>query len=297
LYKKIIIIICNLFFLAPLFSQTVSFDDQVQEFADAVNPTLPFVASTGLTWSTPYVGQLIGYPLHFGIGVFFSSSFMSNSEPAALGETMGISIEESMMKDKQWFPNYVIAGRIGGVADIPFDVGLKFGLLPDTALWGSLDYNSMIFGFDIRYAFYAPRESGPVIAVGIGYDMLEGGVTGTATIVPNGTQNVTSGMPAHIVWESHTIKAQAVFSQPLLSTGFCFFGSVDRGVGMNKAGVKFGDDVLNPVHENMKDVSTMLLSTAFGMGYEFKQFRIDANFMLNFINFESGICIGFRYQR
>jgi hypothetical protein len=297
LHKKIVIIICHFFSLVSLFPQAVSFDEQVQKFADAVNPTLPFVANTGLTWSTPYIGQFIGYPLHFGAGAFLSGSFMDNSEPAALGKMMGISIEESMMKGKQWFPNYVIAARIGGLANIPFDIGAKFGLLPAMALWGSLDYNSVLFGFDIRYALYAPRENGPVIAVGIGYDKLEGGVTGTVTIVPGGTQNVTSGMPAHIVWESHTIKAQAVFSQPLLSTGFCFFGSVDLGVGINKAGVKFGDDVLHPVHENMKDVSTMLLSTAFGMGYELKQFRIDASFMLNFINFESGICIGFRYQR
>jgi hypothetical protein len=297
LHKKIVIIICHLFFLDPLFPQTVSFDEQVQKFADAVNPTLPFAANMGLNWSTPYVGQLIGYPMHFGIGVFLGSAFMSNNEPAALGETMGISIEESMIKGKQWFPNYVVAVRVGGFAGLPFDIGAKFGLVPDTALWGSLDYNSWIIGVDIHYALYVPKGNGPVIAVSLGYDRLEGGVTGTVTTVPGGTQDVTTDMPAHIVWESNTVKAQAIISQQLLATGLSFFGSIDLGFGMNKAGVKFGHNLDSPVYKNMKDVSTLLLSGSVGVGYEIGVFRIDASFMWNFINFESGINFGIRYQR
>jgi hypothetical protein len=296
LRKKAILIICYLFFLVPLFSQTVSFDEQVQSFADAVNPTLPFAANMGLTWSSPYVGQFIGYPMHFGAGIFLGSTFTNNNEPADLGETMGITVSESMMKEKQWFPNYVIAARIGGFANIPFDLGVKFGLLSDMASWGSLDYNSLLFGFDIHYALYTPK-GGPVVAVGLGYDRLEGFVTGDTATVPGGTVGVTAGMPAHIAWESSTVKAQALVSLPLLTTNFCFFGGVDLGVGINKAGVKFGDDVNNPVYENMKDVFTMALFGSFGVGYEFKQFRIDASFMVNFINFDSGVNFGFRYQR
>jgi hypothetical protein len=296
LHKKAIIIICYLFFLVPLFSQTVSFDEQVQKFADALNPTLPFAANMGLTWSSPYVGQLIGYPIHFGAGFFLGSTFTNNNEPAALGETLGITVSESMMKDKQWFPNYVIAARIGGFADIPFDVGAKFGSLPGMALWGSLDYNSLLFGFDIHYALYTPK-GGPVVAVGLGYDRLEGSVTGNTATVPSGASGVTAGMPAHIAWESSTVKAQALVSLPLLTTNFCFFGGIDLGVGINKAGVQFGNDINHPVYENMKDVSTMMLSGSFGMGYELNQFRIDASFMVNFINFDSGINFGFRYQR
>jgi hypothetical protein len=297
LYKKLLIIIWHILFLAPIFSQTASFDDQVQEFADAINPILPFAANMGLNWSTPYIGQLIGYPMHFGAGAFVGSAFMSNNEPSALGEMMGISIDESMINGKQWFPNSVIAARMGGFAGIPFDIGVKFGYLPDTALWGSLDYRSQIFGFDIHYALYALRGGGPVIAVGLGYDRLEGSVTGTVTgTVPVPGFVLMSGTSAYIVWESHTIKAQALISQTLLSTGFSFFGSIDLGVGINRAGVKFGDRD-NPEYENMKDVSAMLFSGSVGVGYEIGVLHIDASFMWNFMNFESGIGFGIRYQR
>jgi hypothetical protein len=184
---------------------------------------------------------------------------------------------------------------MGGFADIPFDIGAKFGYLPDVALWGSLNYNSTIVGFDIHYALYA-RERGPVIAIGAGFDRLEGSVTGTVATVPSGTQRVASGMPAFIVWESSTIKAQAFVSQPLMASGFSLFGNIDFGYGANKAGVKFGD-LKSPRHENMKDVSSLLFSGAAGLGCEIGAFRIDISFMWNFINFEAGLNFGIRYQR
>jgi hypothetical protein len=295
LRKKIAIGICHFFSLVSLFSQTVSFDEQVQKFADAVNPVLPFAANIGLNWSTPYVGQFIGYPMHFGVGLFVASAFMSNTEPAALGETLGIVIDESMITGKQWLPSYVLSFRMGGLADIPFDIGAKFGYLPDVALWGSLNYNSTIVGFDIHYAIYA-KGGGPVIAIGAGFDRLEGCVTGAVATVPSGTQKVISGMPAFIVWESNTIKAQVFVSQPLMASGFSLFGNIDVGYGMNKAGVKF-NDVRSPIYENMKDVSSLLVSVATGIGCEIGVFRIDVSFMWNFINFESGLNFGIRYQR
>ncbi|MDR1469716.1 MAG: hypothetical protein LBT00_10530 [Spirochaetaceae bacterium] len=292
--KKIIGIICNLFFLVPLFSQTVSFDSLVREFADAINPALPLAANMGLNWSTPYVGQIIGYPMHFGLGVFVGSAFMGNSELSALGEAMGLTIEESMIKGKQWLPNYAVVARIGGVADIPFDVGIKVGFLPDTALWGSLNYNSTLFGFDVHYAVHIPPRNGPVITVGLGYDRLMSEINGMGRIPDS---DFETDELARIVWESHTITAQMAFSQPVLSTGLSLFGGVALGAGINRAGVKFGSDMNDPVYENMKGMFTLFFSGSAGIGYEIGVFRIDASFRWNFINFEPGLGIGFRYQR
>jgi hypothetical protein len=280
--------------LFPLFSQT-SFDETVQSFADGINASLPFAASMGLNWSSPYVGQLLGYPAHFGVGLSVSSVFMSNTEAAELGEQLGLEISESVISGKQWLPSYVFAGRLGGFGDIPFDFGFKVGYLPDIPIWGSLDYNMLIFGFDINYALYASSENGPVVAIGLGYDMLEGGATGAMTIVPAGVQNVTINMPAHIVWESSTIKAKVLFAQPIIA-GIHIMSGLELGYGMNNVGVKIGDDIANPDYENMREVSTISVSGYIGFGIEFNTWRIDINLMSSFITFEPGFSIGFRYQ-
>jgi hypothetical protein len=294
--RKTLVVICSVFSLFPLFPQTPSFDDVVQDFAEAVSPNLPFAASMGLNWSTPYIGPLIGYPLHFGVGVFGGSVFMDNAKTAALGAMLGITIEDSLIKGKQWLPGYVIAARMGGFDSIPFDIGVKFGYLPDVALWGPLNYNSRIVGLDIHYALHFPRDGGPAVALGIGFDRFDGGVTGSVATVPSGVPNVTVDMPVHIMWESNTIKLQTFLSQNILTTNLYLFGNFDIGYTMNKAGVKFGD-LGSVVETNMVDVSALSLLASFGFGCELNVFRIDASLMWNLMNFETGISFGFRYQR
>jgi hypothetical protein len=300
LNKKAVILICNLFILVPLFAQVPfsEFDRQVQEFADEINPVLPFAANQGLNWSSPYAGQLIGYPMHFGVGFFFSSAFMNNDKPSSLGELMGLSLDDSMIKNKQWFPNYVIGIRLGGIGRIPFDIGIKFGYISEMELWSSLEnYTSMIFGFDIHYPIFITNEGNPVVVVSLGYDRLEGGAGGATSTAISGILEPTSGSePMYLAWESNTFKAQIIISQPLMSTGLRFFGGLDVGFGLNKAGVKTVD-LYSPAYENMKEVTSLLFSGSVGVGYEFSIIRIDATFVWNFINFESGVSFGIRYQR
>jgi hypothetical protein len=286
-----------LLYLIPLFSlfSQMSFDETVQNFADEINVSLPFAASMGLNWSSPYVGQLLGYPVHFGVGLSVSSVFMSNTEAAELGKQLGLEISESVISGKQWLPSYVVAGRLGGLGDIPFDFGFKIGYLPDIPIWGSLDYNMLIFGFDIHYALYASSENGPVVAIGLGYDILEGGATGAMTIVPAGVQNVTVNMPAHIAWESNTIKAKLLFAQPIIA-GIHIMSGLELGYSMNNVGVKIGADIANPDYENMREMSTISVSGYIGFGIELNAWRIDINLMSSFITFEPGFSIGFRYQ-
>jgi hypothetical protein len=281
--------------LSLLFSQT-AFDEKLQNFADEINPSLPFAASMGLNWSIPYVGQLLGHPSHFGIGVALSSVFMSNAEPAELGEQLGIEIESSMIDNKQWFPSYVVVGRLGGFGGIPFDFGFKIGYLPDIAMWGPLDYNVLIFGFDVNYALFVSNQTGPVVAVGLGYDMLEGGVTGTMTVVPAGMTNVIVDTPARILWKSSTIKAKVLFAQPIMLTGISILSGLDLGYSMNKVGVNIGDNKNSPDFEDTREVSTISISGYIGFGLEFNAWHLDMNLMASFITFELGFNIGFRYQ-
>jgi hypothetical protein len=288
-------ILFTLVSLSPIYPQT-SFGDQVQKFADAMNETLPFAADLGLNWSSPYVGQLLGYPVHFGIGIGMGAVFMNNTEPAALGDLMGITIEDSFVKNKQWLPNYVLAARLGGFADIPFDIGLKFGYLPEMALWGSLEYYATTLGVEINYALINSNR-GLTLTVGGGFDRLEGGVAGTVSNNAGLPSGVTSNMPAYLSWESNTIKVKANIAQPILVSNFTAFGGLNLGYSMNQVGVKFGDDRDNPQIEDMRDVSTLVFSGSLGLGLEVNVMRFDLSLMANLVSFELGFNFGVRFQR
>jgi hypothetical protein len=281
--------------LSLLFSQT-SFDEEFQNFADAMNTSLPFATSMGLGWSAPYLGPLLGHPVHFGVGVSVTGVFMSNAHVSALGEQMGITIDDSFIKDKQWLPSYVFAFRFGGVI-LPFDFGFKIGYLPDMALWGSLDYNALIFGFDFNYAVYISDDGGPIITIGAGIDKLEGGAKGTLDAVPVGVSSkVSTGTSARIAWKSSTYKAKGLLALPILGSTWSVFMGIDLGYSSNEIGVNFGDDKNNPDYENMRELTTISVSGNMGVGAELGVWRIDASIMASFTTFEIGFNLGFRYQ-
>jgi hypothetical protein len=286
--------------LLPLFAQTAQgYEDQkVQDFAEALGNSLSFASSMGLNWSSPYVGQLIGYPVHFGIGVSLGSAFMGNAAPADLGEMLGIPIEDSMVKSKQWLPYYVVSARLGGLGGVPFDIGFKLGYIPETAIWGPLDYTSLLFGVDVHYAVFVSDE-GPIVAFGVGVDTFEGDVTGELGVdlaVPSG-ETYNSGSPVRLAWNSTTFKAQFFLAQQVWVSGLSFFCGLEIGYGMNQAGLLFGSDKYDPDFSDMRDVSGLAFSSFGGLGFEINELRIDLNLMVNFINFEGGFNISFRYQR
>jgi hypothetical protein len=283
---------------SPLFSQ-VSFDEQVEKFADVMNKSLPFASSMGLNWSVPYIGQLLGYPVHFGIGISLISTFTDNTEIAALGEQMGITIDESFIAGNQWFPSYIVSFRLGGIAEIPFDVGFKFGYLPDVPMWGSLDYKTSIYGFDINYALFVRRDFTPILAVGVGFDSIEGGATGTLTTVPADPSMaaVTVDSPAYMIWKSTTYKAKISFAQPVLFTGMSIFGGLQMGYSTSEAGINIGEEKNAPDYQNAFSNSSFSVSGYFGLGILLGPWYLDQSIMLNLTSsFDVGFCIGFRYQ-
>jgi hypothetical protein len=282
---------------SPVFSQTpVNFYDFVQEYADAIGGNLPVAASAGNDWSTPYIGQLIGYPLHFGVGVFVSSMFFSNTPIVNLADKIGITTDGTVMKGRQWLPAYTISARIGGLGNIPFDLGVKAGYLPDIALWGSLDYHTDLFGVDLHYNLFA-SETGTIIAIGAGYDNIKGGVKGVTTIAPSDMPALTPDMPVEMTWSSSVFRVKFLFSQSIWSTGIRFFGNFLAGYASTEAGIKFANANNVMVYEDTRDVSGLTLSGILGFGIELNQWYIDVSFMPNFLNFELGVSVGFRYQR
>ena len=64
-------------------------------------------------------------------------------------------------------PNFAIEGRIGGFL-LPFDIGLRGGLLPELQL-DDVTIGYMNFGADVRYALLKGNLAMPSVSVGLGY--------------------------------------------------------------------------------------------------------------------------------
>jgi hypothetical protein len=302
--NRLPVVIFLLFSLSPAFAQ--SFSGQVEDFAATMSEALPFAASVGLNWSTPYIGQFVGNPLHFGVGVTAGSVFMNNGEVAELAETFGVTIDGAA-GGKQWLPVYAASARMGGLGGLPFDIGLKAGGLPEIPLWGTHNYRMMLIGADVRFRLYLSGYGGAVISIGGGYDRFEGSVSATmGTLSPeikNELQNLAKGKtitaeetPMHLTWESNVIKAKILFLQPIAFLNSSFFGGAELGIGFNKAGIGFGDNRSSPAYEYTVDVSGIAFSTYMGLGYNPNAWHFDLALMMNLVNFEFGLNFSVRYQ-
>jgi hypothetical protein len=284
---------------APVFSQTTPppFPDQVGEFATAIGEALPFMSGFGLNWSTPYVGQLIGHPNHYGVGLFLGTTFTSNDKIKQVTGSLGMEADDSFMKGKQWFPNYTLAARIGGAAEIPFDAGFKIAYMPDMALWGSLKYHQLVFGVDAHYALFRTEDGGPGVSFGLGIDFIEGGAKGTFNTNPTGS-GITGhsvGEEASVFWKSTSIKLKLLLGQPIWVTGFTVFGGLEAGYHISDAGIRVGKDK-DSWYEDKRNVSGALAQAYAGLGLEINELRFDVSLMANFINLELGFCFGGRFQ-
>jgi hypothetical protein len=140
---------------------------------------------------------------------------------------------------------YSVEGRLGGFF-LPFDMGIKFGVLPLPAGGGlKLDYN--MFGLDVRYALVKQSLLKPAISVGVGFNYLSGGITkeigeerkfnypNPQTGDPNKQDTLTLAKPTvGINWQTASIDLKAQISKSFFFiTPYAGFGA---GVGFSKAG-------------------------------------------------------------
>lgn len=180
-YGKIFIVSVMLLLSAvsPAFSQTGTLDalqTGVNTFSADIAKSLPFNSTIGLNWSNAYIGQLIGIPPKFGVGLSLGAtvfdlksinSLMGLFDASPIDIAVGIPL-----------PAYTVEGRVGGIF-LPFDVGFKIGVLPEIPFLSSfgvgLDY--FLVGADIRYSLL-PKEI-PIVklSVGLGFNHLSGGIS------------------------------------------------------------------------------------------------------------------------
>jgi len=206
-----------------------------QEFSDAVAGTAGSTAMSGLSWSPAHLGQ---FP-HFGIGLSAGAAVLPYEAIAPLlaeiGETLptGLAFVETFGIP---LPSAVIDARIGGFG-IPFDIGLKFGFIPESAkaAMGDVRVDHLAAGGDVRFAILQDKGWVPGLSIGAGYSYLKGGihiagVTGEDTTVdihdlmvtyglknPLGTYELVYADPdLDLTWESHTVEAKVQLSKTLL---------------------------------------------------------------------------------
>ena len=189
--KIFALMLCMALFVHPVFSDTTPLNDLkngVEKFSESLVKSLPFNAAIGLNWSDAYIGKVFpSLPPHFGIGVSAGMTSMKIDaftdlldvfDAGALGNLGNLSFMP--------IPAYAAEARVGGLF-LPFDLGLKFGMLPENSLLGDVKTSYTLLGASLRIAPLELLLGGnplllvlPNISVGVGMNYLKGGISDIA---------------------------------------------------------------------------------------------------------------------
>lgn len=162
------------------------FVDSFESFSEEFAKSLPMNSTIGLNWSDAYIGQFLAVPPHFGVGVTAGVTTVPSDVFDSLIDDLGI-VSSSGVGDLTSFglpvPGYAFDARVGGIA-VPFDAGIKIGVLPAMSL-GDVDAEYTNIGFDVRYAVLDGGVVMPKLSVGVGYNRLSGRIA--APLGPSAT--------------------------------------------------------------------------------------------------------------
>jgi hypothetical protein len=224
--------------------------NQVSDFSGTLVKSLPFNSTLGLNWSDAFVGKFFpSLPPHFGAG--FSAGFTTVDFAAfdgLLNQFGASSIPEALKLGQMMLPAYALEARIGGFF-LPFDVGLKFGTLPDVGS-DSASMKYTLLGGEVRYAVVDGKKNLllPNVSVGVGVNYLSGQLTskigsGQSFDLPNaptydelrtqstsptlGTRTLALSDPTvGLQWETVSLDFKAQISKSLLIlTPYVGFGA------------------------------------------------------------------------
>jgi len=183
-------------------------------FVDKATGSLPFAASAGIDWSDAYIGSIVGVPPHFGLGIVAGATTLPGASVKPLVSALGGSLPLSDLP----LPLAGVNARIGGLI-LPFDVGLKVGVLPEMKISDyTVSYQN--YGLDVRYAVLEGEPLLPAISVGAGVDYFATKVAmtyGSAVTYSDGAQTLTASAPTvSMDISSLVFSAKAQVSKSLL---------------------------------------------------------------------------------
>ncbi|MDR1862692.1 MAG: hypothetical protein LBQ67_02105 [Treponema sp.] len=204
------------------FSQTElkHLQKRMEDFSDSLAKSLPFNASIGLNWSDAYIGKFFpGVPPHLGIGASFGFTTIDMAAADHLAEALGFNIPFDT--EKLMLPVYAGEIRLGGFF-LPFDIGVKAGVLQPVELWGSsINTSHTLFGTEVRYALTEGGVILPKISLGVGFNYLKGGLEASVgqdvTYNIGGTNTIAIHRPdVNLFWNTLALDFKVQVSKSLL---------------------------------------------------------------------------------
>lgn len=313
---------------APVFAQPIDIAD-IQKGAETLSKSmaksLPFNSTLGLNWSDAHIGQLIAIPPHFGAGVMFGATSMNSDDLSGLLGNMGFDTKD--LPDNVPLPAIAAEGRIGGFI-LPFDIGLKVGMIPESVgqglsnLTGGLDVDYLLVGADFRYALLDGGLIMPKLSVGAGFNYLKGGMgtkIGSDIEYDYGSTPLLISAPKiGIEWESSTIDLKAQISKSfLVITPYAGIGLshgwstasyyVESNTNLSDAEIQELNDYLKSKGQEPLDASNTGFSSSFDAnGWAFRGFggvslnilllKLDITGLYNFADNSYGASLGIRFQ-
>jgi hypothetical protein len=292
----------------------------VEHFSEDLVKSLPFNASIGLNWSDAYIGKVFpSLPPHFGVGVAGGMTTMKVAGFKELTKAFGADLGLDFMP----MPAYVAEARVGGLF-LPFDVGLKFGTLPEgTFDLGEVNLGFTLVGASLRWAVIDNLIL-PKISVGVGVNYLKGNVgvpvgEGFKFTLANGKVLELAKPELALEWETtaldFTVQASKslLIITPYIGVGASYAWS-KAGYGVTTKLTYDGNPVDSTVLDTLKDAIGSGIDVdenGFGRiledeGLAFRAFgglslnlvviRFDVTAMLNFADMNFGATAGVRFQ-
>jgi len=309
----------------PGFSQVPNIgdlQDGAESMSQALSAALPFNSTLGLNWSDAYIGQLLGVPPHFGVGVSAGATTVKADKMKTLLDTLGV--DTGAFPAVVPLPAAMAEARIGGFL-LPFDIGIKGGYIPPELgktikdATGGLNLDYLAAGADIRFALLKGGLLLPRVSLGVGVNYMKGGLGTTVGQDQSFTYSnytITATKPElGLSWETTTIDLKAQISKGFLI--FTPYAGLGASYGMSKAGYYVKSDITGDI-ENLKnaltdagitppDISATGISSYFannkwafrafgGLSLNILVLRVDLTGLYNLSDNSYGGSVGVRFQ-
>ncbi|MDR0707757.1 MAG: hypothetical protein LBF60_07775 [Treponema sp.] len=307
------------------FAESISLNDlqdRFDGFSEALAKSLPFNANIGLNWSDAYIGQFLDAPPHFGVGLSAGATTIDVDAATDLLKSFDVPYRLSFLP----LPAYVVEGRLGGFI-IPFDIGVKFGALPDAPLLkdSGVDINFLLAGADFRYGLIKQGVALPNVSIGFGVNYLKGGISAPAGDDMSFTFNdhtLALAKPrVGLSWETVTLELKAQVSKqiliitPYIGAGVSYAVVSKAGYDVKTRATYDGDDIeaddiaeIREAIPGLKNISGEGFSSSYnrhdswgiklfgGLSFNLLIVKIDLTGMFNLLDQNYGVTLGVRAQ-